>query len=144
MRLRYNPYMDRTRRDIEVELGSLIRNARKALGFTQDDVARLVSVAADRPLTQGKVSEHENGRWQQGSIENFAAAYSHALRIPEETMRETLGFTPPGAQPPPPSFEELVRADPTLDEPSKDHIINQYALLQAATRHNRQHPSVAG
>ena len=135
--------MDKTRREIEVELGSLIKNARDALGLTQDDVAKTVSTATGRRLTQGKVSEHERGIWGRGAIEDFAAAYGHALRISQEQMREVLTFTPPGTIPSLPSFEEMVRADPTLDERSKDHIINQYGLLQAASRHNRAHPSAA-
>lgn len=135
--------MEKTRRDIEVELGILIRNARRALGLTQDELAEMVAVATDRRLTQGKVSEHERGQWGKGAIEDFAAAYAHALRIPEEQMRGVLGYTPVGATLGLPTFEEHVRADPTLDDRSKDHLINQYALLQAASRHNRAHPSAA-
>lgn len=135
--------MDKSRRDIEVELGALIRNARNALGLTQDEVVELVSVAADKRISQNKVSEHERGRWGKGAIEDYAAAYAHALRIPEEQMREVLGYTPPGGGPALPTFEEQVRADPTLDDRSKEHLINQYALLQAASRHNRAHPPAA-
>ena len=135
--------MDKTRREIEDELGSLIKNARRGLRLTQDEVVELVSVAANKRITQGKVSDHENGKWGKGAIEDYAAAYGHALRIPEEQMRAVLGYTPPGAIPTLPTFEETVRADPTLDEKSKDHIINQYGLLQAASRHNRAHPSAA-
>lgn len=135
--------MDKTRREINAELGSLIKNARLGLGLTQGEVAELVSVAASKSISQPKVSEHENGDWGKGAIEDYAAAYGHALRIPEEQMRAVLGFTPPGAIPALPTFEEMVRADSSLDEKSKEHIINQYGLLQAASRHNRAHPSAA-
>lgn len=135
--------MERTRRDVEVELGTLIRNARKALGLTQDQVVELVSVAADKRISQNKVSDHERGVWGRGAIEDYVGAYGRVLRISEDQLREVLGFTPVGAERPPPSFAEIVRGDPTLDQASKDHIISQYALLQAASRHNRAHPSAA-
>lgn len=136
-------YMEKTRRDIEVELGHLIRDARRALGLNQEDVAEMVSVDAERRLTQGKVSDHENGRWQRGAIEDFVGSYGRVLRISEERLKEVLGFIPPGSTPTPPTFEELVRSDPSLDERSKDHLINQYGLLQAASRHHRANPSSA-
>jgi transcriptional regulator with XRE-family HTH domain len=135
--------MDKTRREIEVELGSLIRNARKALGLTQGEVAELVGDLADKRLTQGKVSAHEGGTWGRGAIEDFIGAYGRALRIPEESLRAALGYMPPGWTPPPPSFEETVLADASLDDESKEHIIRQYALLQAATRHNRGQASAS-
>lgn len=135
--------MDKSRRDIEVELGILIRTARKTLGLKQIDVAELVSTDTGRRVTQGMVSDHENGKWAKGNIEDFVGGYGRALRIPQEQLRDVLGHAPVGGSSPLPSFEELVKADPSLDDRSKDHLINQYALLQAASRHNRAHPSVA-
>lgn len=127
------------RREIGSRLGPLIRTYRSALGLTQADLSELVGQETgdgSRP-SQGKVSEHEGGEWKKGAIENFAAAYGRALGIPEQEIADAIGFTPPGSSPPRPTFEDIVRADPSLDEASKQHMINQYGLLRAASRHNR-------
>lgn len=135
--------MNKARRDIEVELGELIRKRREEMGLNQVHLAGLVSEEADRQLSQGKVSEHERGIWGRGALETFAGAYGRVLRIPEDTLRAILGFTPLSAGTALPTFEEIVKADPSLDDDAKEHIIRQYALLQAASRYHRANPSSA-
>lgn len=108
--------------------------------MTQVEVADAVSLITGRTLKQGKVSEHERGIWGRGAIEDFAGAYGRVLGIPQERIVAVLGYDVPGgggAAERVPTFEELVRNDPALDEESKSHLINQYGLLRAASAHNR-------
>lgn len=128
-------------RQREYELGALIRERRKSLDMKQDQLAELVTVAAGKGLSQSKVSDHENGHWARGAIETYLLAYSEVLQLPR--LLEIVGWRKPGETPEPLTLEDLVRADPSLDERSKEHLVAQYALLQAATRQNRGGSSAA-
>lgn len=128
------------KRDAWVELGALVKNARKAAGLTQPQMAALLAAELGEQFTQGMVSENEGGKgW--GARPRLPAAYGRILNISTE-VQAALGLPDLGDSPPE-TFADKVLADPSLDDAAKQHLIQQYALLQAATRHHRANPSAA-
>lgn len=111
-------------------LGALVKKYRGPM--TQTAVAELLSRHLGEPVRQGIVSDHEKGnRW---SDEKWQRAYIDVLHIPEDEMIAALGYTMPGIERPK-TFREIVEADPSLSKAAKEHLINQYGLLQLASRH---------
>lgn len=132
-----------TRRD--AALGELVRKYRG--GMSQTTVADLVSreLEGDQTVTQGQVSDHESGRRWSGNPD-LPGAYGRALNIPQDELYTALGLPPPSAATKALTFAEIVERDPTLSKAAKDHLLNQYGLLQAASAHeraSRNHPQGA-
>lgn len=121
----------------DAALGALVRKYRGTL--TQAAVAELVSHEIGERVTQGMVSDHENGRrWRNNS--DLPGAYARALRIPQAEVIAALGFSSSEDEPPQ-TFAQIVRNDPTLSRAAKEHLLNQYHLLQLASAQERAgHP----
>lgn len=121
-------------------VGALIRKYREPGGkrlMTQGVLAELVSEKAGRKVSQAQVSAHELGnRWRDDI--DLIGVYGEVLGIPETELYEALGL--PVAQPEarPKGFAEIVEADNTLSKAAKEHLLNQYELLQMATMHQRR------
>lgn len=126
------------RNDVYVALGALIEEYRGAM--TQGTVAQLLSDYLGRNISQNTVSAHINGqRW--GDNPDLIGAYAAVLNIPVAVMHRTIGLPlsddPGSPPPPPPTFKSIVEADPSLSAAAKEHLVNQYGLLQAASAHER-------
>jgi transcriptional regulator with XRE-family HTH domain len=139
IRIRYNCGMDQSH-DVWVELGALVKKAREDAGLSQPYVADLLAAHLGDKFTQGMVSANESGqRW--GGRGELIAAYARVLNISIVAVERALRLPPPRDASEPLTFADMVRADPSIDEESKRHLINQYGLLRAATAHNRTRPS---
>lgn len=117
-------------------LGALIARYRGPL--TQETLAEMVSEKAGITIKQATVSEHERGnRW--GKQLDLVGIYADVLHIPPREIHEALGLPldPDADHPRPPTFPELVARDETLSKAARDHLLNQYELLQMATMHQR-------
>lgn len=121
-------------------LGALIRKYRKPDGraiMTQETLAELVSEKAGRKVLQAQVSAHELGnRWRDDI--DLIGIYGEILGIPEEEIREAIRLPLSEPEPRPKGFAEIVAADKTLSKAAKEHLLNQYELLQMATMHQRR------
>lgn len=117
-------------------VGALVKECRERVGLTQGELADRLTEHLGMTVNQTTVSYNEQGR-RWGRRPELQAAYIEVLGISEAEWRATLGYSPPTAIPRSLDFTAIVRADPALDEESKDHLINQYGLLRAATAHNR-------
>ena len=115
-------------------LGALIRQYRGSM--SQSVLAELVSEKAGKTIRQGMVSDHENGRRWEGNFE-LIKSYREVLGIPVEKIHEVLDLPVVDHGPAPKSFPEIVAQDPTLSKAAKEHLLNQYELLQMATMHQR-------
>lgn len=128
-------------------LGALIRDARKRLGLSQTTVVELLTLDLEERghprVHQSLVSANEGGeRWRDRP--ELVGAYTRVLRLDENEVRAALYGLPDGQPTMPPTFEAVVRSDPSLDDEAKAHIIKQYSLLRAATLHNRLHRKSSG
>lgn len=127
----------------QARLGALIRKYREAGGMTQGALANAVSEKAGRKVGQANVSAHELGqRWESrgtgpGGID-LLAAYIEVLGIPEDEWRDALGLAVEEPDPRPKGFAEIVQSDKSLSKAAKEHLLNQYELLQMATMHQRR------
>lgn len=124
------------------EVGALIKRYREARGLLQASVAELLSNELDRQVHQSLVSKNEKGQgWQKRGdgvdSPELMRAYCKVLHIPEDEMVEALGFHVKEAAPRPPTLLDMIEADPTLSRAAKDHFINQYGLLQMASKEER-------
>lgn len=123
-------------RDWMTRLGDLLAEYRGPL--SQATVAELASDLAERKITQGLVSELERGnRWGQNL--DLIGVFAQALAIPIEEIHKiaNLPVPPDDGEPRPRTFPEVVAQDPTLSKAAKEHLLNQYELLQMATMHER-------
>lgn len=123
-------------RDWGTRLGALIADYRGPM--SQALLAELVSQESGQKMTQNVVSELERGnRW--GKNIDLIGVFARVLRIPTAEVQEIIGLPVPaddGAQAPL-TFAEIVSQDTTLSKAAKNHLLNQYELLQMATQHER-------
>lgn len=118
-----------------IALGSIVREYRERAGLIQQQLADRLTASSGQKVGQGKVSKMELGEaW--GDNLDLIAHYVRVLDIPPLLMAKAAGFPVPDGPggTPAPTLRDLVEADPTLSRASKDHLINQYGLLQAASR----------
>lgn len=126
--------------DTEYEaVGALVRKYRGPM--LQASVAELLTQALGQSVTQGMVSKFEKGQgWSKRGPELWHA-FCEVLSIPQDEMVAALGFSLPGRPKGAPSLVDLVAKDPTLSKAAKDHLMNQYKLLQMASAQERAgHP----
>jgi transcriptional regulator with XRE-family HTH domain len=131
---------------MHMRLGALIRKYRKAAGLTQDELAVLMSERTGLEVPQPQISAHELGnRWESrgGSLGGMEllSTYIEVLSIPEREWHEAMGMPmpeEPESESRPKGFAEMVQADQTLSKAAKEHLLNQYELLQMATMHQRR------
>lgn len=118
------------------EAGDLIKRYKERLGHSQTFVAHELSLAVGRSIDQSTVSKHMRGI---GWTFDLPAAYVKVLGIPSEEMAEAWGL-PIGdhRRPHAPTLADLVKADPTLSPAAKKHLLNQYELLQLASKEERR------
>ena len=117
--------------DVDEALGGLVKKYRDLRGLSQATVAELLSRELDESVAQNIVSENEKGR--RWSRKGLPAAYRRILGIPVAEMQAAMGLPDEGDQVAP-TFAEIVESDPTLSRAAKDHLINQYGLLQLASQ----------
>lgn len=129
------------KRDTWVELGRLVRSARDEAGLSQPQLAALLSDYLGEKYAQSLVSDNERGDGWGGRDGRLPAAYAAVLNIPSHDIQRALGLPDLGDAVEPRTFADYVRADPTLDDTSKQHLISQYGLLRAATTYNRSRPT---
>jgi hypothetical protein len=115
-------------------LGALIKEYRGSM--SQSTLAELLSDKTGRSIRQGTVSDHENGRRWEGNFE-LIKSYREVLNIPVEKIHEVLDLPVVDHGPAPKTFPEIVAQDATLSKAAKEHLLNQYELLQMATMHQR-------
>lgn len=117
-------------------LGALILRYRGPM--SQGTLADLVSEKSGQTIKQYLVSEHERGnRWSKHM--DLIGAYAAVLSIPRDELYAAMGLPhiePTG--PAPRGFAEIVAQDKSLSKAAKEHLLNQYELLQMATMHERQ------
>lgn len=119
----------------QARLGALIRKYRGPM--SQTTLAELVSVRAGRRVTQSRLSDHERGQRWGGDLD-LLASYADVLGIPVEEMHEAVGLPKvDDDRPRPKTFAEIVAQDKTLSKAAREHLLNQYELLQMATQHER-------
>lgn len=114
-------------------LGQLVRRYRG--GMSQGTLAALVSKEAGRTVGQSAISSLELGnRW--GDNLDLIGAFARVLDIPAELVQEAMGLPTPGGKKAVvrPTLPELVERDPSLSKTAKAHLINQYGLLQLASK----------
>ena len=123
-------------------VGTLIRNRRNELGINQATLADLLAAELGTPVNQTTISANENGqRWRDRP--ELLGAYISVLRLDVLSTLQTVygvGLAAEQDRSDAPTFEELVRADSTLDEDSRQHLINQYGLLRRASAYARKNP----
>ena len=134
MRHPYNGCMV-TKRD--AALGALIRKYREDAGLKQAPVAELLSREIGRPIHQSFLSELERGRRWSAIESDIYGAFVRVLNIPEDQMVETAMHISRAGSDLPKSWREVIEEDPSLSTAAKEHLINQYGLLQAASAHER-------
>lgn len=128
--------MQKHQRDWETRLGALLAKYRGQT--SQVTVAQLVSELAGRKITQGLISELERGNRWGGNID-LIGPFARVLNIPTEEAQAIVGLPVDVAaeRPQEKTFPEIVAQDPTLSPAAKNHLLNQYELLQMATEHER-------
>lgn len=117
-------------------LGALIAAYRGPM--SQETLADLVSAKAGTTVKQSTVSEHERGnRWSKQL--DLISVYAEVLDIPAREIHEALGLPLEDdiSNPQPPTFPQIIARDETLSKAAKEHLLNQYELLQMATMHQR-------
>lgn len=117
-------------------LGALIATYRGPM--SQEALAELVSAKSGTTVKQSMVSEHERGnRWSK-QLE-LISVYAEVLDIPPREIHEALGLPLEDdvSNPQPPTFPQIIARDETLSKAAKEHLLNQYELLQMATMHQR-------
>lgn len=118
----------------ETRLGMLVRKYRKEAGMTQAMLAAAMTDQTKYKLSQPEVSEHERGsRWEIGLL----SAYVRVLGIPDNEWRAALDMPIAEPEARPKGFAEIVAQDRSLSKAARDHLLNQYELLQMATQHER-------
>lgn len=114
-------------------LGGLVKRYREMRGFSQAAVAEMLTRETGETVNQNIVSENERGRrWTKRP--GFPAAYARALGIPRQEIQAAMGLPDEGRTEHVPTFAEIVQADETLSRAAKEHLINQYGLLQLASK----------
>jgi hypothetical protein len=115
----------------EQALGALVRKYRAA--SSQEAVAEMLSRHLGEKVRQNMVSLHEKGeRWHDPK---WRHAYIAVLGIPQDEMVQAEGYSLPGREGPK-TFREIVLSDPTLSKAAKEHLVNQYGLLQLASKNS--------
>lgn len=121
-------------------VGALIRRYREEQNLLQESVAVLMSERLGREFRQNLVSKHERGdNWRSREYDAFELmrVYCEVLGIPQEEMLAAIGFThPPASGPEAKTLADMIERDPTLSKAAKDHLVNQYGLLQLASKHD--------
>lgn len=121
-------------------VGALIRRYREERGLLQESVAVLMSERLGREFRQNLVSKHERGdNWRSRDYDAFELmrVYCEVLGIPQNEMIAAMGFPSALGGPPPPgapTLTDFIERDPTLSQAAKDHLVNQYGLLQLASK----------
>lgn len=118
----------------QARMGALIARYRGPM--SQTTLAELISERSGRQVTQTKVSEHENGR-RWNNDHDLIGVYADVLGIPLDEVYEAMDLPHVEPQPAPRGFAETVAQDKTLSKAAKEHLLNQYELLQMATQHER-------
>jgi hypothetical protein len=119
----------------QARLGTLIRKYRGDM--PQVVLAELVSEASGRKVRQNHVSDHEHGRRWAADFD-LMHAYAEVLHIPVRELHDAVGIPKEDEEEPRPrTFAEIVSQDETLSKVAKNHLLNQYELLQMATEHER-------
>ena len=126
-----------TQQPWEVRLGLLIRE-RRGPHMSQQTLAQLVTDKAGRKVTQNLLSELERGNRWGGNVD-LIGKFAEVLDIPWQEVSEIIGYTPPpdDGAPRQRTFAEIVSHDRTLSKAARNHLLNQYELLQMATQHER-------
>lgn len=118
-------------------MGALVTKYREPM--SQSVLAELLSTKTGRTIRQGLISELERGqRWSKNV--DLIGPLAEVLHIPPREVQQTMGL-PWGEDDPeerPRSFAEIVAQDATLSRAAKEHLLNQYELLQMATLHERR------
>lgn len=124
--------------------GSKLKQRREELGWS------IRKAASESGISEGRLRQVELGYEAVGNgirkpvrpssriLRTLARAYGELdpdelVALAEGTGRNTEPDVKDAAHM---AFVDLIRADPTLDEPSKHHIINQHALLQRVVPDN--------
>jgi hypothetical protein len=128
------------RPDPYARLGALVRQAREDARLTQTQLSELMSARLGEKFAQSLVAANEQGAGWGGRDGRLPAAYADVLNIPRVEVQRALDLAADDAGEPV-TFADMVRNDPSLDDSSKHHLINQYGLLRAASAHNRAKPS---
>jgi len=140
MRNPYNRYMA-TKKD--EALGALIKRYRDRAGLTQAAVAELLSRELGETVRQTWISELESGRrWAKTEVELYGA-FVRVLKIPQGEFQAVVFGSPDPGAPAPRTWREVIEDDPTLSDAAKEHLINQYGLLQLASAQERATRPVA-
>lgn len=114
-------------------LGGLVKTYRERRGLSQATVAELVSRETETVVNQNIISELERGRrWAKRP--ELPVAFARVLGIPRAEVQEAMGLGSDEMPSRPPTFAEVVETDDTLSRAAKDHLINQYGLLQLASQ----------
>lgn len=117
------------------EAGELASRYRKQANLTQEFVAHELSETLGRKIDQTTVSKHMRG---QGWTFDLVPAYAKILGIPSEEMAAAWGLDIGARRPRPTTLADVVKSDPSLSNAAKKHLLNQYELLQMASRQERQ------
>lgn len=122
-------------------LGRLVQKYRKMRGLdTQAALAHLISQELGHDVNQSKVSDNENGKaWADKTVGvgGLINAYRRVLNIPIPELNAAIYGVELEDPPPPRDFAEMVEADPSLSKAAKEHLVNQYGLLQLASKQER-------
>lgn len=123
-------------RDWGQRVGALVAERRGVM--SQTTLAQLISEKAGRKVSQALVSELERGnRW--GQHLDLMGPIAEVLRISAADWQEAMGLPMPpedGGQRTS-TFAEIVAKDETLSKVARNHLLNQYELLQLATERER-------
>lgn len=115
-------------------LGALIARYRGPM--SQGTLADLISEKSGQRVQQYLVSEHERGnRWSKHM--ELIGVYADVLSIPMDEIYQAMDLPHIEPSPAPRGFGEIVAQDKTLSKTAKEHLLNQYELLQMATMHER-------
>jgi hypothetical protein len=118
-------------------MGALVAKYRKPM--SQETLAELVSEKAGRTVRQGLISELEKGsRW--GKNLDLIGSIADVLHIPPREVQQAMGLPwaddDPGEKPR--SFAEIIAQDASLSKTAKEHLLDQYEMLQMVTMHQRR------
>lgn len=123
-----------TNSEWEKRLGALIKRYRGPM--SQETLANLVSDRSGEKVAQWRVSAHENGERWKNSV-HLIKYYGEALGIPVRELYEAIDLPLIEDGPKPKTFAEIVAGDKTLSKAAKEHLLNQYELLQMASDYER-------
>lgn len=117
------------------EAGELADRYRRQANVTQVFIAHELSQELGRKIDQTTVSKHLRG---QAWTFDLVPAYAKILGIPSEEMAAAWGLDIGSRRPRPTTLADVVNGDPTLSKAAKQHLLQQYELLQLASREERK------